>query len=83
MPANDGTTRVWYAVLDMREHEVMYRDLSYEYDHESAASGMEQHKLPREYSETLRTGLWDNSRFYRRNPRARTENCIKSLNIGH
>lgn len=60
MPANDGTTRVWYAVLDLQEGEVVYHHQSYEYDHESAARGMEEHKLPREYSETLRTWLWDN-----------------------
>ncbi len=60
MPANDGTTQVWYAVLDLQENEVVHRHHSYEYDHERAARSMEQHKLPREYSETLRTGLWDN-----------------------
>ena len=60
MPANDGTPRVWYLTLDIQEEVFLYRHQSYVYDHESAASRMEQHRLPREYSETLRTGLWDN-----------------------
>lgn len=60
MPANDGTPRVWYAILDLVEDRFVYQHQSFVYDHESAASLMEQHKLPREYSKTLGTGIWDN-----------------------
>ncbi len=60
MPANDGTTRVWYMLLDMPDGQLVGQHRSYLYDHDRAAGMMEQHKLPREYSETLRNGLWDN-----------------------
>ena len=60
MPANDGTPRVWYMILEMVDNKLVYYHKHFLYDHEQAASLMELHKLPREYSETLRTGLWDN-----------------------
>ena len=60
MPANDGTLRVWYAILDMVEDHLVYQHHCFEYDHQTAAVLMEQHKLPREYSKTLVTGIWDN-----------------------
>lgn len=60
MPANDGTSRVWYMVLDVEQGSLVYRHQPFQYAHEQAALLMEQHKLPREYSETLKTGFWDN-----------------------
>ena len=60
MPANDGTPRVWYMILEVRDDELVYQHKHYRYDHERAAALMEQHHLPCEYAETLRTGLWDN-----------------------
>jgi len=60
MPANDGTSRVWYAILEMEKQVIAFEHRSFEYDHENAIHLMEKNKLPREYSETLRTGLWDN-----------------------
>lgn len=60
MPANDGTPRVWYLVLDDAGAELRFEHLSFLYDHESAALRMETERLPREYSETLRSGIWDN-----------------------
>lgn len=60
MPANDGTTRVWYMILDVVDGNIKFQHLSFQYDHNQAASLMELHKLPREYSGTLRSGLWDN-----------------------
>jgi predicted phosphodiesterase len=60
MPANDGTPRVWYAILDLKENDLDYQHQCFEYDHETAARLMEQHQLPREYSKTLGTGIWDN-----------------------
>ncbi len=60
MPANDGTPRVWFMTIDMDEQGLQIEHHAYEYDHERAASLMERAQLPREYSETLRTGIWDN-----------------------
>jgi len=60
MPANDGTTRVWYMLLDLENGEPVFQHQHFEYDFVRAKLLMEQFKLPREYSKTLETGIWDN-----------------------
>ncbi len=60
MPANDGTTRGWYAILQEEGDSFSYRFHSFHYDHEKAAQTMEAHGLPASYARTLRNGLWDN-----------------------
>jgi len=60
MPANDGTPRVWYMVLDAVDDNLKFQHIPFQYDHERAAELMEQNHLPSEYSGTLRSGLWDN-----------------------
>jgi predicted phosphodiesterase len=59
MPANDGTTRVWYAVLDDADG-FSFSINSFSYDHGKAARRMRGFGLPEEYALTLETGLWDN-----------------------
>lgn len=59
MPANDGTTRVWYTLLD-DTNGLTYKHHSFEYDHATAATRMRSHRLPVAYALTLETGLWDN-----------------------
>ncbi len=60
MPANDGTTDVWYAILTEVEGgvDVAFHRLSYDYH--QAATLMEENALPSQYSKTLRSGIWDN-----------------------
>ena len=58
-PENDGTTRVWYALLTAEPG----RDLAVEfvpvaYDHETLAREMEAEALPPEFVQTVRTGWW-------------------------
>jgi len=61
MPANDGTTRVWYMILDLdHQEEIFYTHLPYQYDHIKAANLMAENKLTPAYEKTLRTGIWDN-----------------------
>ncbi len=61
MPANDGTSRVWYLLLDMDDrNEVTWEFQSFEYDHQTAAGFMHENKLPASYARTLSTGIWDN-----------------------
>ncbi len=61
MPANDGTPRVWYMILDLDEQdEISYTHLPYQYDHTKAADLMAENKLTPAYEKTLRTGIWDN-----------------------
>jgi predicted phosphodiesterase len=61
MPANDGTVRVWYAILDVNERgEVLCTHHALTYDFATAAERMRVHRLPASYALTLSTGIWDN-----------------------
>lgn len=61
MPANDGTPRVWCLLLNDTAAEIFdFQHVAFTYDNDLAASLMEQNKLPCAYSDTLRSGLWDN-----------------------
>lgn len=60
MPANDGTTRVWYMILDIVDGKVTYSHRSFEYDHDTAQQLMYKNHLAEAYAETLSSGLWDN-----------------------
>jgi len=60
MPANDGTPRVWYMMLDIVNGEVIYTHHSFEYDAETAQKLMYKNHLPEAYGDTLTSGIWDN-----------------------
>ena len=61
MPANDGTTRVWYMIIEATEDGVVFRHESFEYDHEETFARMLETELPISYAKTLTSGLWDNN----------------------
>lgn len=60
MPANDGTPRVWYLLLDDTEGTLSYSFESFTYDHVLANQLMRKNELPDAYAQTLLTGVWDN-----------------------
>jgi diadenosine tetraphosphatase ApaH/serine/threonine PP2A family protein phosphatase len=60
-PENDGTTKVWYAVLTAGERpgdDVDVEFVPVAYDHEAHAREIERAGLPAEFAETIRTGWW-------------------------
>ena len=57
-PANDGTTRVWYAKLTDRGSELGVELLPLRYDHESLAADMRRERLPEAFVDTVLTGWW-------------------------
>jgi hypothetical protein len=60
-PANDGDTRVWYALLDAREEKeggLAVELVPFAYDHQSLAAAMRSERLPEEFVETILTGWW-------------------------
>lgn len=61
MPANDGTSRVWFATLDVVDGIVQYQFHTYEYDAGEANQIMLENGLSYQYADTLLTGLWDNN----------------------
>lgn len=60
MPANDGTTRVWYMILEIQQDKLNYTHRSFEYDHTTAQQLMFKNHLPEAYADTLTSGIWDN-----------------------
>ena len=58
-PENDGTPRVWYALLTAEPRGGLDVELlPVDYDHEAQARDMEAEGLPPEFVETIRTGWW-------------------------
>ncbi|CAN5307133.1 metallophosphoesterase family protein [soil metagenome] len=60
MPANDGTPRVWYAILD-KENPGLVKHYNFDYNYKLVSELMSASYLPEEYARTLKTGIWDNT----------------------
>lgn len=59
MPANDGTPKIWYAILD-DTYGFSFDIKALDYDFKTASDLMDGKPLPQTYRETLITGIWDN-----------------------
>ncbi|HWM90478.1 MAG TPA: metallophosphoesterase [Thermoanaerobaculia bacterium] len=57
-PANDGSTHVWYSMLEAREDGLKVELLPLAYDHQFLAAEMRREALPEEFVETVLTGWW-------------------------
>jgi diadenosine tetraphosphatase ApaH/serine/threonine PP2A family protein phosphatase len=57
-PENDGTPRVWYALLGVDQGELQVEWRPVEYDWRELAREMEEEGLPAEFVTTIRTGWW-------------------------
>ena len=57
-PANDGTTNVWYTMLQQSAGGLSVEFVPVAYDHEKLAQEMRAEKLPEEFVETILTGWW-------------------------
>ena len=62
-PANDGSTDVWYCVIDAPDESVEGARLGVElvplqYDHQALAEEMRRAELPEEFVDTILTGWW-------------------------
>ncbi|MFO0402940.1 MAG: metallophosphoesterase family protein [Alphaproteobacteria bacterium] len=58
MPADDGTPRIWFAVLTPGEAGLGVEILPLEYDHAAAAAAMRAAGLPEGYATALGSGIW-------------------------
>jgi predicted phosphodiesterase len=58
LPANDGTPRGWYSIVEPVGNGVRLRHLSFGYDHPTAAAKMRACRLPEGYAACLETGRW-------------------------
>ena len=58
MPANDGTSRVWYATIENENHELSIQTHALDYDFKQAQSSMNAVSLNNGYMQCLETGIW-------------------------
>jgi hypothetical protein len=58
LPANDGTPRGWYSIVEPAGDNIRVRHLSFGYDHRKAAMKMRTAGLPEGYAACLETGRW-------------------------
>jgi predicted phosphodiesterase len=58
LPANDGTPRVWFSVVEPRAGAMRIEHVPLAYDHARAANKMRAAGLPAGYAAALETGLW-------------------------
>jgi len=58
MPANDGTSDVWYGLVTPDDHGVVLSTHRLAYDHHGAAAAMRRSGHANGYARTLVTGLW-------------------------
>jgi predicted phosphodiesterase len=58
LPANDGTPRVWYALISCDDGALTISHHPLDYDHRAQTRKMRAALLPEAYAQTLGTGLW-------------------------
>jgi predicted phosphodiesterase len=58
MPANDGTSDVWYGLIGIAEGEIEFSTHRLSYDHDAAAGVMRRFGHADGYAATLVTGAW-------------------------
>jgi len=61
MPANDGNTEVWYAILDDSNSAFNFEHHTFAYNYKLTSELMNNGVLPKEYARTIVTGIWDNT----------------------
>lgn len=57
MPANDGTPRTWYSIIEEKEGQIIFTHHALDYDHNAAAQVMIKNGL-KEYAITIQKGMW-------------------------
>jgi predicted phosphodiesterase len=57
-PENDGTTNVWYTILEMSGSKTAVEFVPVEYDYQQLAQDMQNEQLPSEFIDTINTGWW-------------------------
>ncbi|MEO5783747.1 MAG: metallophosphoesterase family protein [Ginsengibacter sp.] len=60
MPANDGSAKVWFATLELKDEKPLSQFHQLEYDNATTRNLMIRNNLPLTYADTLVTGIWDN-----------------------
>ncbi|MEM7172330.1 MAG: metallophosphoesterase family protein [Pseudomonadota bacterium] len=82
MPANDGTPRVWYALLELVAGGALSIQVrSLDYDHDTAAKRMRENGLDNGYAACLASGLWPSLDVLTAGDKARTGRPISEIMV--
>lgn len=76
MPANDGTNRVWFCVIEKQEESFSIAFHTIEYAIDVAQEKMKSAGLPDVYRKTLETGIWHSTEVLRDTEAALTGKAI-------
>jgi predicted phosphodiesterase len=80
MPANDGTPRGWYAIIEaQRDGDLSFTLHPLAYEHKAAAAAMRRARLPEEYAQALETGIWPNLDILPHQERAATATPLPAV----
>lgn len=58
MPANDGTPRVWYSLIQQTNDGISIQHHALDYDHKTAKEKMDKAGLKNGYMDCLESGMW-------------------------
>ena len=81
MPADDGTPRIWFAVLTPGEAGLGVEILPLQYDHAAAAAAMRAAGLPEGYAAALGGGFWPSCDVLPPAERARRGQKLSSIGL--
>lgn len=82
LPANDGTSRVWYSLISAGDGELVFEHRSLDYDAAAQARKMRAADLPKAYAEALETGLWPDTAILPPAEAAAAGRPLRSLTVG-
>ena len=80
IPANDGTNRVWYAIIEPLEDGLKISTQPLTYDHETAASEMHREGLTA-YADALESGHWPSTDVLPEQETAETGQRLEPLSL--
>jgi predicted phosphodiesterase len=81
MPANDGTSDVWYGLISLDNGAVKLSTHRLAYDHSAAAAALRRHGHANGYARTLVTGIWPSFDVLPATEKAATGSRIKARSI--
>lgn len=81
MPANDGTARVWYAIVESENDKISASTHPLSYDHQAAAHAMQKATLPDGYRTCLESGLWPSLDVLPDVERKKTGKCLPEMHL--
>lgn len=77
LPANDGTPRVWYALITAAAGEITIAQRPLDYDYRAQARKMRAAGLPEAYAQAIESGLWPDTALL---PEAQARAAGQALN---